>query len=125
MVSTYNLQLFNSVLLGNRFFLYLTGPYFPLNGYEKTHYVVQRPVDDGFDRAFHVYGIEWTSEGLIYTVDGAVTGTVVPPEGGFWELGEFPSDVTNPWTGGEKMAPFDQEVHACLHSLNFNDFEII
>ena len=28
----------------------------------------------------------------------------------FWELGEFPANIQNPWRFGSKMAPFDQEV---------------
>ena len=46
------------------------GPYWPYNGYEKAHYEVQSPVDQGYDRDFHVYGIEWTPSGLTYTLDG-------------------------------------------------------
>lgn len=38
---------------------------------------------------------------------------MVPPAGGFWELGEFDKKqpgMTNPWRGASRMAPFDQEV---------------
>jgi len=39
-------------------------------------------------------------------------GTVAPPAGGFWELGEFPPEVENPWISAPnpRMAPFDQQV---------------
>ena len=42
---------------------------------------------------------------------------MTPPEGGFWELGEFDQDTwrNNPWQGRSKMAPFDQEFYLKLN----------
>jgi len=91
------------------------GPYWPYNGYEKAHYEAQSPVDQGYDREFHTYGFEWTPEGMAFSVDGIATGTVTPPPGGFWELGEFPDTVKNPWVGGERMAPFDQKFYFVIN----------
>jgi beta-glucanase (GH16 family) len=36
------------------------GPQWDQNGYLKAHFERNTPVDQGFDTAFHVYGIEWT-----------------------------------------------------------------
>lgn len=49
-----------------------------------------------------------------FTIDGEELLKTVPPQGGFWELGEFDKNqpgMTNPWRGASKMAPFDQEVN--------------
>jgi len=94
------------------------GPYFPYNGYEKAHYEAQSMLDQGYERDFHTYGIEWTPTGLKYFVDGVETGSVVPPAGGFWEMGDFPADIQNPWVGGERMAPFDQQFYLIINLAN-------
>jgi len=93
------------------------GPDYFHNGYLKAHFESQSAIDQGYDRAFHVYGIVWTETGIQYTLDGAVVGNVNPPPGGFWELGEFPNDVENPWqyADNQRMAPFDQEFYIILN----------
>jgi hypothetical protein len=45
-----------------------------------------------------------------FSIDNVETGRVAPPNGGFWELGNFSSTLTNIWANGTKMAPFDHEV---------------
>ncbi len=48
-----------------------------------------------------------------FTLDGEELMTVTPPEGGFWELGNFETEfpgIDNPWIGEDKMAPFNKEV---------------
>lgn len=49
-------------------------------------------------------------EGFEYWVDGEVMGRgkIPVPEGGFASLA--PDPAKSPWAGGEKNAPFDQEV---------------
>jgi hypothetical protein len=93
---------------------FLLGPYWPYNGYFATHFEPQSPPDEGYDRDFHVYGMNWTPNGLNFTIDGTVTGVVTP---GFWQKGNFPSTITNPWAGHEPMAPFDQEVKSQIDIL--------
>jgi hypothetical protein len=55
--------------------------------------------------------------GMMFSVDNQTITTVRPPAGGFFELGEFPADVENPWTEGPNplMAPFDQKFHFILN----------
>jgi len=61
-----------------------------------------------------------------FGVNDEIIGQVTPTGGGFWEIGQFNSQVgavDNPWTYGNKMAPFDQPVRIFLQnpklSLNF------
>lgn len=52
-----------------------------------------------------------------FGINNEVIGKVAPSEGGFWELGQFSSQVgtiDNPWKFGNKMAPFDQPVSILL-----------
>jgi len=60
-----------------------------------------------------IFLLHLTADHLKFAVDGQEIGRVDPPEGGFWQLGEFESrtgNVDNPWVDGTKMAPFDKEV---------------
>jgi len=117
MESRGNRRLFNpqGVNIGSEQISYTLhyGPYYPFNGYEKAHFETQSPVDNGYDRAFHTYAVEWTDTHIRYFLDGLEVGTVAPPAGGFWELGEFPNTEHNPWTAADniRMAPFDQEFY--------------
>jgi hypothetical protein len=52
-----------------------------------------------------------------FSVNNEVIGKVAPSDGGFWETGQFSSQVgavDNPWKYGNKMAPFDQPVSTLL-----------
>jgi len=53
-------------------------------------------------------------------IDDVELRTITPPAGGFFELGQFPGDVPNPWAGADnfKLAPFDQGVSAALNGDN-------
>jgi len=89
------------------------GPYWPLNGYDKTTW--SRNSVPGYNQLFHVYGVEWTPDYIAFTLDGTELGRIAPPTGGFWELGEFPANIQNPWRFGSKMAPFDQEYYFIIN----------
>jgi hypothetical protein len=94
------------------------GPFFPYNGYDKAHVEVNSAVDNGFDKEFHVYSVEWTDQHIRFFLDNVETKTITPPAGGFWELGEFGADLPNPWEGNAqnpRMAPFDQEMYIILN----------
>ena len=56
----------------------------------------------------HIYELIWDENGIAFKVDGEDSGSVYPPDGGFWELGGFSGD--NIWSEGSKMAPFDEKV---------------
>lgn len=53
-----------------------------------------------------------------FSIDNVEMGTIAPPAGGFYELGQFSGP--NPWAGGSKMAPFDAEV---CRPLNVPDMQ--
>lgn len=61
-----------------------------------------------------------------FGVNDEIIGQITPPGSGFWDVGQFSSQVgavDNPWNYGNKMAPFDQPVRIFLQntklSLNF------
>ncbi|CAG9855666.1 unnamed protein product [Phyllotreta striolata] len=83
------------------------------NQWEKTHY--EKNLNGGFDKDFHKYQLEWTPEHIQLSIDDAVVGTVTPPGGGFWELGNLQqTGMQNLWTNS-KMAPFDQNFYIILN----------
>lgn len=90
------------------------GPDYYTNRYEYTHFDKVEAV--GYDQDFHVYGVEWTPEHIKFSIDDVELGTITPPEGGFWELGNLASSgYANPWEGSSKMAPFDQEFYIIIN----------
>ena len=61
---------------------------------------------------FHLYRLEWLPDRLKFYIDDQVTNEIVPPTGGFWELGKF-QGLKNPWDSiGTRMAPFDAPVRS-------------
>lgn len=82
--------------------------------YEYTHW--EKVDNEAFSDGFHVYGLEWTPDHIKFLLDGNEMGTVAPPAGGFWELGNLASTgYSNPWEGDTKMAPFDQEFYIIIN----------
>lgn len=76
-----------------------------------------RSLDSGdFSDDFHTFELEWTNKSIGFYLDGEEVGTIAPPEGGFWKLGEFDKNPggENVWKDGGLMAPFDQEVKLIL-----------
>lgn len=68
----------------------------------------------GFD--FHNYQAEWTPDYIAFSVDDQEVGRITPPDGGFWEMGNFDGGLPNPWAGAYKMAPFDQPFYLMLNT---------
>ncbi|ENN72429.1 hypothetical protein D910_04835 [Dendroctonus ponderosae] len=65
---------------------------------------------------FHTYKLIWAPESLSFYVDDKETGRISPPEGGFWELGNFSDDdVSNPWVDGTNSAPFDAQFYLIMN----------
>lgn len=72
--------------------------------------------DQGYDRDFHNYQMEWTPDRIVFRIDDETINDIAPPDGGFWELGGFnnrPGSGNNPWN--YKMAPFDQEFYFIIN----------
>ncbi|XP_045463336.1 beta-1,3-glucan-binding protein-like [Harmonia axyridis] len=90
------------------------GPSTLMNKYTKTHY--EQSSYEGFDQEWHIYQMVWTPDNITFKIDNQTIGTASPPEGGFWEMGDFSNtNMVNPWRGGSKMAPFDQEFYIVLN----------
>ena len=90
------------------------GPFWPLNGYEKTteHYCLEQGT---FNDDFHVFTVDWQPDHFSFELDGVEILRVDPGEGGFWELGNF-GDVNNPWIGSDgQLVPFDTEFYLILN----------
>lgn len=67
--------------------------------------------------SFHTFGMEWTPNGIRTYVDQQLTQIVYFkfPSKGFWDLGNFASNLVNPWFGGTKSTPFDQDFYLILN----------
>lgn len=90
------------------------GPLSSLNRYLTTTW--SKIAEEGFDEDFHIYELLWTPDNITISVDREVLGSVVPSDGGFWEMGDFTNTTyDNPWAGGSKMAPFDQEFYLIIN----------
>lgn len=90
------------------------GPNPQTNQHDRTHY--EQRTSEGYNAAFHKYQVEWTADYIKFSVDDKEIGRVVPPSGGFWQLGDLQkSGLPNPWSNGNKMAPFDKQFHLLLN----------
>ncbi|CAG7726697.1 unnamed protein product [Allacma fusca] len=93
------------------------GPGWPHNGWWAAHGEKNTPSGQGYDRDFHIYELEWTPSYIRFRIDGTQIKSVDPPAGGFFELGQFPGNVPNPWVNAKnfRMAPFDEDFHILLN----------
>ncbi|CAG7726699.1 unnamed protein product [Allacma fusca] len=100
------------------------GPRFPLNGHQYAHGEKNTARGQGFDRDFHIFEVIWTDNMIQFKIDRQVIKTINPPNGGFFELGRFPSSERNVWQGAEnfRMAPFDQNFHFILNCAVGGDY---
>lgn len=90
------------------------GPTVALNQWSRTHF--EKNNGAGYENDFHIYKVVWSSNGFVFYIDNENIGTITPPDGGFWELGEFEnSGVPNIWKAGSKMAPFDQQFYLIIN----------
>lgn len=91
------------------------GPFWPLNGYEKTHADYKLPNGD-LSEGFHTYGFSWSPASMTTSIDGVPVLTV-PINQTFWELGGWNSNPTldNPWQDGGLNAPFDQRYYLIIN----------
>ena len=89
---------------------------YPENGWPNAHF--EKTNAAGFDQEFHKYQVNWTPDFIEFSVDDESIGKILPPEGGFWELGEWhESTMESPWRHAKnaKMAPFDQQFFMVLN----------
>jgi len=91
------------------------GPYFPLNGYEKT----TAQAHGNFADEFHTYVLDWNESGATFYLDDKEVLKVDPGKDGFWDYGEFDSNnpgIDNPWmNSNDYMTPFNQDFYILLN----------
>jgi len=69
------------------------------------------------DTDWHIYGLYWDEDRLytyLDTPDNVVLDVDFSTES-FWERGQFPSTLQNPWVGEDNSAPFNREFHLILN----------
>ncbi|XP_057295319.1 beta-1,3-glucan-binding protein-like [Hydractinia symbiolongicarpus] len=93
------------------------GPYVSQNGQPKT--MGRKILKSGsFADDYHTFTLDWTSESLSLSIDKEETLNVTMTDKGFWELGGFSErlkDISNPWSSGSNLAPFDQEFYIIMN----------
>jgi len=92
------------------------GPYWAVNGYEKTHQEYKAPSGD-FGSDFHVFGMSWDKNGLYTYMDDEknVILNVSWVDEDFWTRGGWGNTYANPWLGRGNGAPFDQSFFIILN----------
>lgn len=94
------------------------GPNSGSDAYSKTTngYKYPSSIDD-LTTGFHTYGMEWTPNGIRTYIDQQLTQITYFefPSKGFWDFGDFASNLVNPWFGGKKSTPFDQDFYLILN----------
>lgn len=86
------------------------GPSADQNRFMKTH--GEKKTGSWFND-YHTWRLEWTPDHIITFVDNQQILNVDPGSGGFWQYGGFSGG--NPWQGGGKLAPFDQDFYLILN----------
>ena len=74
---------------------------------------------NAYPNLFDSFQLEWTPDSLKFSIDDTELGTLVIPEGGMWENGQFDTDfpgTVNPWEGQAKNAPFDKPFYLILNN---------
>lgn len=84
----------------------LAGPVLSTEASQREDFMVQLRRNIHFGNDFHVYGLEWSSEGLRFTIDGKDYGEL---------LNNYAdSDLNTSWRRGGPTAPFDRKFYITL-----------
>uniref|UniRef100_A0A7S2TPW5 GH16 domain-containing protein n=1 Tax=Lotharella oceanica TaxID=641309 RepID=A0A7S2TPW5_9EUKA len=103
------------------------GPAYNTDGFAHTMGTYTLEKDD-FSKGFHIFGLYWTPDELIFYVDdesNVVNHVPFKEKDNFWKMGlkngvwksdkngdiPFKKQFTNPWVGADAPAPFDQEFY--------------
>jgi len=91
------------------------GPDWSQNKYPMTHKEYVHGA--GLDEEFHTYGLFWNEDGL-YTYLDNPSNKVLEVDfssESFWQRGQFPSNMQNPWVGEPNAAPFNREFYIVMN----------
>jgi len=86
------------------------GPRYEFNRYYLTGGEKCLTDDIDFNSKFHHFELIWNENYIETRVDNEII-MHVEPETNFWDMGNFPNTLDNPWKYNSKMAPFDQEFY--------------
>jgi len=104
------------------------GPSYNVDGFANTMGTYTLPKGDDFSKDYHVFGVYWTPEELVFYVDeesNVVNKVEFNEENDFWKMGleneiwksdkdgdiPFKKQFSNPWLGAHPSAPFNQEFY--------------
>ena len=93
------------------------GPHWRHDSFYKTQTQTTKHKRSYADK-FHVYGMNWTEDSIVLSIDGRTTLNVTLSPTGFWGLGNYDSWLPgyhSPWTSGTKIAPFDENFYIVLN----------
>ncbi|CAD7089074.1 unnamed protein product [Hermetia illucens] len=93
------------------------GPAPQFHSFETTAFSKNTANDQGYHLDFHRFQFEWSPDRIAFKIDDVEVGTV-DVGNGFWDRVGFGAKypgLANPWKGGEKSAPFDQEFHLIIN----------
>jgi len=100
------------------------GPRWDVNRYYLTT-AANVDIDNNYGDNFHTFIFDWSPNGLRFFVDDEDTPILEVPYPlveanpnwvDFWTYGApWPTDVSNPWTSGTNLAPFDKDFHFILN----------
>ncbi|XP_044739907.1 beta-1,3-glucan-binding protein-like [Chrysoperla carnea] len=90
------------------------GPARGFDGWRHAHFTKNQY---NLNTEFHIYTLIWSPFGFEFYLDDDLIGTIYPPFGGFWELGEFEkqTNFSNPWEDQSYIAPFDQYFYIIMN----------
>jgi len=93
------------------------GPYWAMDHYAST--TGEKCLDGGQDYSqdFHKFKMDWTPDFIEIWYDDDLIQRTEPSTGGFWEEGDFPGGMVDPWrfSDNHKMAPFDQKFYLIMN----------
>jgi len=91
-----------------------------------VYYCVNTDEDQGFDRDFHVYELEWTPDRITLKIDDEGIIAAPFPRPSMYKLWSKGRRIPNPWEQGaenQKLAPFDKEFNLVMGiSIGGNGF---
>jgi beta-glucanase (GH16 family) len=74
--------------------------------YEKTH--AEYTHRESLANDFHTYGLIWKEDRIMTYIDDEKNKVLdVAIDKSFWEFGDFPEGMSNPWKGEPNNAPFN------------------
>ncbi|CAL8125731.1 unnamed protein product [Orchesella dallaii] len=89
------------------------------------YYCVSTDEDQGFDRDFHLYELEWTRDTITLKIDDEGIIAAPFPRPSMYKLWSKGRRIPNPWDSGAenpKLAPFDRDVSKLISFVK-KDFD--